>query len=575
MNRQQNIYFLVSLLISLIVLSSCTKKTNKYSLDPINYSVVKKFEGEKAAVVSAHPLASEVGKLILENGGNAIDASIGMQFALAVVYPNAGNIGGGGFMVFHDKDGFNYSVDFREKAPLAAHKDMYLDKEGNAVATMSQDGHLSVGVPGTVAGLFLAHQKFGSLPMSDLIAPAIKLAKDGFAITEREAKGLERVAKDFHKYNTVKPAFIKERKWQMGDTLIQEDLSNTLQRISEHGKAGFYEGETADLIVAEMERGGGIITIEDLKKYHPVEREPVQFSYKGYDIVSMGLPSSGGVLLQQMLGMLEPYPIKDYGFHSPEAVQLMVEISRRAYADRSEHMGDPDFVSVPVDKLLDKEYIQQRMSDFTPGIPTPSSAVHGGLTQVQEKEETTHLSVVDEEGNAVSVTTTINGAYGSKVIVGGAGFILNNEMDDFSAKPGAPNLYGLLGAESNAIQPEKRMLSSMTPTIVLKDEKPYLVLGTPGGSTIPTSVFQTIINILEFDLSVEDAINKPKFHHQWQPDVIYVEKDFSESLKSNLEEMGYKFKKRKPIGRTEVIKISDHKIEAVGDKRGDDSAAGY
>ena len=572
---QKQIYLFMSFLVSLLFLSSCANEANQSFVDPINYSIVKKVNVENAAVVSAHPLASEIGKLILEKGGNAIDASIAMQYALAVVYPNAGNIGGGGFMVIHDNEGNNHSIDFREKAPSAAFKDMYLDEEGNAVAAISQDGHLSAGVPGTVAGLFLAHQKFGRLPMKDLVAPAIKLAKEGFAITEREAKGLERVANDFQKYNTATPVFLKEESWQVGDILIQKDLGNTLQRISDERQSGFYEGEVADLIVAEMQRGGGIITKEDLKDYQAIEREPVQFSYKDYDIVSMGLPSSGGVLLQQMMGMLEAYPIKDYGFHSPEAVQLMVEISRRAYADRTEHMGDPDFVSVPIEKLLDKNYILQRMNDFTPGKPTDSSTVQAGLTQKNEKEETTHLSVVDEEGNAVSVTTTLNGAYGSRVIVGGAGFILNNEMDDFSAKPGAPNMYGLLGTESNAIEPGKRMLSSMTPTIVLKDKKPYLVLGTPGGSTILTSVFQTLINILEFDLSVEDAVNKPKFHHQWQPDLIYIEPDFSKSLKKELEEIGYKFKERGPIGRTDVIKVTDNGVEAVGDKRGDDSAAGY
>ena len=572
---QKHIYLLSSLLVSLIVFSSCMQKANESFIDPFNYSVVKKVEAEKAAVVSAHPLASEVGKQILIKGGNAIDASIAMQYALAVVFPNAGNIGGGGFMVLHDKDGNNHTIDFREKAPLAAHKNMYLNEEGNAVAAISQDGHLSVGVPGTVGGLFLAHRKFGKLPMKDLIEPSIKLAREGFAITEMEAKGLERLAKDFQKYSTIGSAFQKEEKWQAGDVLIQEDLANTLQRICDEGEAGFYEGETANLIVAEMARGGGIITLDDLKNYKPIEREPIQFSYKEYDIVSMGLPSSGGVLLQQIFGMLEAYPIKEYGFQSIEAVQLMVEISRRAFADRTEHMGDPDFVSVPLDKLLDKEYILQRMSDFTPGKPTPSSAVKGGLMQPQEKEETTHLSVVDEEGNAVSVTTTINGLYGSRVVVGGAGFILNNEMDDFSAKPGAPNLFGLLGTESNAIEPGKRMLSTMTPTIVLKDKKPFLVLGTPGGSTILTSVFQAIINIIEFDLSVEDAINKPKFHHQWQPDLIYIEEGFPETVKNSLEEMGYKFKVRSPIGQTEVIMISDKGIEAVGDKRGDDSAAGY
>lgn len=561
------------LILFLWILSSCSEKVNNSSVDTINYSIVKKVNVEKAAVVSAHPLASEVGKLILQNGGNAIDAAVAVQFALAVVYPNAGNIGGGGFLVYHGKDEGSHSIDFREKAPLAAFKDMYLDEVGNAVPTTSQDGHLAAGVPGTVAGMFLAHQKFGKLPMMDLLKPAIELANNGFAITEREAKGLNRIAKDFNEYNTQPSAFTKEEKWQAGDILVQKDLANTLLRISEQGQAGFYEGETADLIVAEMERGNGIMTKEDLKGYEAVERNPVEFSYKGYDIISMGLPSSGGIMMQQMLGMLAPYPIKEYGFESPEAVQLMIEIERRAYADRTEYMGDPDFVDVPVEQLLDKDYISNRMSDFTAGKPTPSREVKAGLAK--EKEETTHFSVVDEEGNAVSVTTTINGAYGSRVVVGGAGFILNNEMDDFSAKPGAPNKFGLLGTEANAIQPGKRMLSAMTPTIVLKDKKPYLVLGTPGGSTIITSVFQTLVNIFEFDLSVEDAVNKPKFHHQWQPDLIYIENDYPDALRSKLEEMGYVFKERAPIGRVEVIKISDKGIEAIGDKRGDDSAAGY
>lgn len=543
------------------------------SIDPINYSIVKSVQVEKAAVVSAHPLASEVGKMILQKGGNAIDAAIAVQYALAVVYPNAGNIGGGGFLVYHGKEDGSHSIDFREKAPSSAHKDMYLDEAGNAVATTSQDGHLAAGVPGSVAGMSLAHKNFGRLPMNELLEPAIKLAKEGFAISEREANGLNRTAEDFEKYNTQASAFQKEGDWKAGDLLIQEDLGKTLQRISDHGDAGFYEGETADLIVAEMERGGGIISKEDLKNYQAVKRNPVAFKYKEYDIVSMGLPSSGGIMIQQMLGMLEPYPIKDYGFESPEAVQLMVEIERRAYADRTEYMGDPDFVTVPVEKLLAKDYILHRMVDFTPGIPTPSSLIKAGLAI--EKEETTHFSVVDEEGNAVSVTTTINGAYGSRVVVGGAGFLLNNEMDDFSAKPGSPNMFGLLGTEANAIQPGKRMLSAMTPTIVLKNNVPYLVLGTPGGSTIITSVFQTLVNILEFDLSVEDAINKPKFHHQWQPDLISVEKDYSPELKDKLQKMGYVFKERGNIGRTEVIKISNKGVEAVGDKRGDDSAAGY
>ena len=539
-----------------------------------SYDIVKSIHVDNGAVVSAHPLASEVGRDILIKGGNAVDAAIAVQYALAVVYPNAGNLGGGGFMVLHTESGENHSIDFREKAPLAAHRDMYLDSLGNAVPDWSRNGHLASGVPGTVAGTFLAHQKFGSLPMDSLIAPAIALAERGFTITQREARGLNRVADDFKKYNTQVSAFEKEGEWKEGDVLVQKDLAATLRRIAEQGQEGFYGGRTAELIEAEMQRGGGLITAQDLKEYQAREREPIVFEYKGHTIVSMGLPSSGGVMQQMMLGMLEEYPIAEYGFHSPEAVQLMTEIERRAYADRTEYMGDPDFVDVPVAQLVDKAYLLSRMENFDPARATPSDSIAAGLSPV-EKEETTHFSVVDAMGNAVSLTTTINGSYGSRVVVGGAGFILNNEMDDFSAKPGAPNKFGLLGTQANAIEPSKRMLSAMTPTIVLKEGKPYLVLGTPGGSTIITSVFQTLVNIMEFDLPTDRAVNAPKFHHQWQPDQISVEKDFPQQVRDSLQTKGYSFKERGAIGRTEVIKITPGGIEAVGDNRGDDSAAGY
>ncbi|WP_236636800.1 gamma-glutamyltransferase [Sinomicrobium soli] len=566
----KKILFLVSIL---CLLYSC-KEDSRATAPFDSYSVAKKIRVDKGAVVSAHPLASEVGRDILMQGGNAVDAAIAVQYALAVVYPNAGNLGGGGFMVFHTGEGESYSIDFREKAPLRAHKDMYLDSLGDAVPEWSRNGHLASGVPGTVAGTFLAHRKFGKLPMDQLIRPAIALAERGFAITEREAGGLNNYAEDFRKYNTRGSAFVKEKAWKAGDVLVQKDLAETLKRIAVQGQAGFYEGKTAELIEEEMKRGGGIMTAEDLKQYEAREREPVTFKYKDYTIISMGLPSSGGIMMQQMLGMLEPYPISEYGFHSPAAIQLMTEIERRAFADRTEYMGDPDFVEVPVAELVEKSYLESRMADFTPGVPTPSAEVSAGL-MVKEKEETTHLSVIDEEGNAVSLTTTINGAYGSRVVVGGAGFILNNEMDDFSAKPGAPNKFGLLGTEANSIQPSKRMLSAMTPTVVLKNDKPYLVLGTPGGSTIITSVFQTLVNILEFDLPAQKAVNAPKFHHQWQPDLIYVEKEFPQAAIDTLEAMGYVVEERRAIGRTEVIKIIEQGIEAVGDRRGDDSAAGY
>lgn len=560
--------------IFLLLGSWACQNAEQKTYDAYNYRQEKHVKVKEAAVASAHPLASAVGKSILEQGGNAIDAAIAVQYALAVVYPGAGNIGGGGFMVIHSASGEETTFDYREKAPGSASRDMYLDSLGNAIPSKSRDGHLASGVPGTVAGLFQAHAKFGKLPMEALIQPAIDLANEGFRLTEREAKSLNKAQEDFIKYNQTPIAFVKDQPWAAGDTLIQKDLGATLERIRDKGKAGFYEGKTAALVVEEMQRGGGIISLEDLKGYQAEERAPVVFDYKEYQILTMGLPSSGGVMQQQMLGMLEDYPIADYGHNTPEAVQLMTEIERRAFADRTEYMGDPDFVDVPVSALVDKAYLKSRMEDYDPGHPTPSTAVKPGLT-LKESEETTHLSVVDGEGNAVSVTTTLNGVYGSRVVVGGAGFLLNNEMDDFSAKPGAPNKFGLLGTEANKIEPQKRMLSSMTPTIVLKDGKPYLVLGTPGGSTIITSVFQTLVNLLEFDLSVDDAVNKPKFHHQWMPDIIEVEKGFPDSTRNALTAMGYKITERSSIGRTEVIKITPEGVEAVADHRGDDSAAGF
>lgn len=523
------------------------------------------------AVVSAHPLASEAGVQILQQGGNAVDAAIATQLALAVVYPAAGNLGGGGFLVAHLQNGKNVTIDYRETAPAGASRDMYLDKKGDAVTKLSVDGHLAPGVPGTIAGIF-ASLPYARLPVSKLIAPAIRLAEKGFAITEAEANSLNTHQQLFSELNTKPCAFVKNG-WKAGDLLVQQDLANTLKRVRDKGRAGFYEGETAKLIVAEMKRGHGLITLQDLKNYKAKERTPVTFPYKSYEVVTMPLPSSGGVALQQLMGIVEKYPLSTWGFQSVQSVQLMVEAERRAYADRAEFLGDPDFVKVPVKQLTAKRYLEKRMQDYDPSKAGSSENVKAG---VPESEETTHLSVLDADGNAVSVTTTLNGSYGSKVVVGGAGFLLNNEMDDFSVKPGVPNMYGLVGNEANAIAPHKRMLSSMTPTIVLKNNKPYLVVGTPGGSTIITSVFQTLMNLLEFDLSTDQAVNAPKFHHQWRPDVIYLEKGFPLPVASQLEKMGYKINTRGSIGRTEVIKVNAKGlIEAVGDNRGDDSAAGY
>lgn len=542
--------------------------------DPYHYVSHKKIECTHGAVVSAHPLASQVGISILKKGGNAVDAAIATQLALAVVYPGAGNLGGGGFMVACLAGGKNIALDFREKAPGRASKDMYLDSKGDAQTNLSQDGHLASGVPGTVAGIFAA-LKYSKLPFKKLIQPAIDLAEKGFTITAAEAKNLNESKEDFKKFNTVVPVFVKETPWKAGDTLIQKDLAKTLKMIRDSGQKGFYEGETARLIVEEMQRGKGIISYEDLKNYAAKEREPIVFNYKSeYTIVTMPLPSSGGILLPQMMRMVEDQPLKGYGFGSVQAVHLMTEIERLAYADRAKYLGDKDFVKVPVKTLISYPYLYHRMESYQPNVAGKSESIKAG--NIPESEETTHLNTYDSGGNAVSITTTLNGEYGSKTVVAGAGFLMNNEMDDFSIKAGVANMYGAVGGDANSIAPGKRMLSSMTPTIVLKEGKPYLIVGTPGGTTIITSVFQTLMNILEFNMKVEDAVFKPKFHHQWLPDVIYVEKDFPQNIRTQLQQMGYTIQQREAIGRTEVIKISeDGNIEAVGDKRGDDSASGY
>jgi gamma-glutamyltranspeptidase/glutathione hydrolase len=556
---------------------------------PFSYTVQRKVEVTHGAVVSAHPLASAVGVAILQKGGNAVDAAIATQFALAVVYPAAGNIGGGGFMVAHlakkpaaKKPGaakpapaaLDIALDFRERAPAAATRDMYLDTSGNPIQGLSENGHLASGVPGTIAGIF-AELKYAKLPIAQLVQPAIDLAEKGFVLTESEARSLNSTRNAFKKYNTVQPVFMKDGDWKAGDTLIQKDLAGTLRLIRDKGAKGFYEGETARLIIEEMRRGKGIITTADLENYKAIERTPTIFPYHGHTIVTMPLPSSGGVVLQQMLKMVADQPLASYGFESVKAVHLMTEVERLAYADRAQYLGDRDFYSVPVDTLVSAAYLQRRLAQIPPAKAGKSTIIKAGVLS-PASEETTHLDVIDAQGNAVSITTTLNGGYGNRVVVGGAGFFLNNEMDDFSIKPGVPNMYGAVGAEANAIVPGKRMLSSMTPTIVLDNGKVSLVVGTPGGTTITTSVFQTLVDILDFHLSPEDAVNLPKFHHQWLPDDIYVEPGFSIAVQDSLKVMGYLVAQRGGIGRTEVIQVTpDHKIIAVGDHRGDDTAAGY
>lgn len=563
--------FFVFLLFGFI--SSCKKETPAFT-----YNIQKTAIADSAMVVSAHPLATQVGLEILRKGGNAVDAAIAVQFALAVTYPVAGNIGGGGFMVIRTKDGEIATLDFREKAPLKAHPDMYLDSMGNVMDKLSLRGHLAAGVPGTVDGMVQAFERYGQIgDFKQLVEPAVQLAKKGFHLTERQSRSLNRAKETFIEYNTSTPVFVKKKAWEPGDLLVQSDLARTMERIRDQGRAGFYEGEVADKIVAEMNAGGGWISYEDLESYQAQWRDPIRLSYKNYEIISMPPPSSGGVALGQLLKMVETYPLDEWGFHSKESIHLMVEAERRVYADRAKHLGDSDFYPVPVQQLLDSLYLAGRMADFDANKGTSSDAIEAGsIALLSESEETTHFSVVDQEGNAVAVTTTINGGYGCYTVVSGAGFLLNNEMDDFSMKPGVPNMFGLLGAEANKIEPGKRMLSSMTPTIVLKDDNLHLVVGTPGGATIITSVFQTIVNVLEFDMTISDAVAASRFHHQWLPEVIYYEQEvFSESVSADLEAMGHQLKPRGSIGAVDAIQVlPDGKLEGGADPRGDDHAEG-
>ena len=567
MNKIKSTFWLIFLS---AFLSSCA---NHQKINAFKYETNKSIQVKKGAVVSAHALASEVGVSILKQGGNAVDAAIATQFALAVVHPSAGNIGGGGFTIIHLKDGRNISIDYRETAPALAFRDMYLDKDGNPQMNLSQDSHLASGVPGAVAGIFEA-MKYAKLPLKKLIQPAIDLAEKGHVITAMDARSLNYTQNDFKKMNTVTPVFVKEGGWKAGDTLIQKDLGKTLERIRDFGEKGFYEGETARLIVEEMKRGKGIITLDDLKNYVAKEREPIVFDYRGNTVVTMPLPSSGGIIVEQMLKMSAMKNIEKMKFETAESVQLMTEVERRAFADRAKYLGDPDFYKVPVKTMVSEEYLKKRMSDFVPGKAGNSVDTKEGM--IKESDETTHFNVLDNEGNAVSITTTLNGGYGNRTVVGGAGFLLNNEMDDFSVKPGVPNMFGAVGQEANAIAPGKRMLSSMTPTIVLKDGKPWIVVGTPGGTTIPTSVYQTLVDIIDFGMSPQDAVNLPKFHHQWLPDQLDLEKGFDKKVEEQLKNMGYKIVYRSSIGRTDLIMVMpDKSIKAVADHRGDDAAVGY
>jgi gamma-glutamyltranspeptidase/glutathione hydrolase len=518
------------------------------------------------------------GARILKKGGNAVDAAIATEFALAVCYPAAGNIGGGGLLVIRMNDGSTAGLDYREKAPGKAHRDIFLDSEGNVVPGLSTRSHMAAGVPGTVAGMAEAHSRYGSLTFAELVQPAVDLAETGFPLTAAQAESLNRMSKTFNERNRTETPFVcKDGQWEEGDTLVQSELAETLKLIRDNGAEGFYKGPTASMIVDEMAAGGGIITLEDLSEYRAVWREPVRGSFGEYGIISMAPPSSGGIALLQLFGMIEDFPVGDWGFHSVPAIHLMVEAERRVYADRAEYLGDPDFVDIPVAGLTAKDYLTERMSGFDPQRATSSKEIGPGNSLLYESEETTHYCVVDSKGNAVSATTTLNSSYGSGIVVSGAGFLLNNEMDDFSVKPGYPNIYGLVGGEANSVAPGKRMLSSMTPTIVERNSNLYMVVGSPGGSTIITSVFQTIINVTSFGMSMKEAVDAPRFHHQWLPDEIAAEEDaFSTEVEGKLVEMGHTIKRRGSIGRVEGVRITEQgTLEGGADKRGDDCAAGF
>jgi gamma-glutamyltranspeptidase/glutathione hydrolase len=536
-------------------------------------------ESTKGMVVSTHPVASAVGLEILKKGGNAIDAAVAVNFALAVCHPAAGNIGGGGFLVYRDAKGQNFALDYREKAPLKGHRDMYLDDKGSIIPGKSFVGIFSAGVPGTVAGMVEMHKKFGKLAWGELVAPAIDLAKNGVVLTEKEARGLNRNKDDFKKENPGKTYLIKSDtvSWKAGEKLIQSDLAETLTRISAKKLNGFYKGKTADLLVAEMERQGGLISKKDLKKYQAVWRQPIIQGYKNFQVIGMPPPSSGGIALAQLMQMVEKYPLAQWGPNADSTIQIMVEAERRVYADRAKWLGDPDFVQVPVKELMDPTYVNNRMKSMSFEKATPSKEVAAGDFPGYESPETTHYSIVDEQGNAVSITTTLNNSYGSKVFVGGAGFLLNDEMDDFSAKAGVPNLYGLIGTKANEIQPQKRMLSSMTPTIITENNQLKMVVGTPGGSTIITSVFQVVLNVLEMKMNMQQAVEFPRFHHQWLPEQTRFEsKRFSEDQLLRLKSKGYDFGPSPSIGLVEgILILPSGKRQGGADSRGDDTVSAY
>lgn len=556
------------------------QRTKKYFLAlflfPFLYGQ-KLVESPHAMVVSARKEASAIGIQILQQGGNAFDAMVATELALAVAYPYAGNIGGGGFMVYRKNNGEIGTLDYREKAPLAAHKEMFLDENKNVIPGLSTHSPLAVGVPGTIAGVWEVHQKFGKLPWEQILEPVIQLAMNGVVVTEKQAERLAKYREILIQTNGTNS--LLSQKYQTGDTIKYLALANTLRKIQKEGKNAFYTGEIGQQLVDILQQKGGIITLEDLKNYQVVWRKPITFQYQDLQIYSMPPPSSGGITLGQIFGMLESKSIQKHTKHNKSYVHLVAEAFKRAYADRNFYLGDPDFVKIPTEKLLNRSYLKDRMSNYKPNRVTSISEIFYKNILVHESTETTHYSIVDAEGNAIAATTTINDAYGSKIYIEKLGFFLNNEMDDFSAKPGIHNMYGLIGAEANAIAPGKRMLSSMTPTIIEKEGKLWMVIGTPGGSTIITSVMQTILNVHQFKMNMQEAVNFPRFHHQGIPDELVLEPNaFSKKIIKKLFQRGHEVSERNTpiLGKVDAILVLPNgTLQAGADYRGDDTAVGY